>query len=293
MKKLIFTLTMTVGVLFFVNGQDLVSKKGFTILPEAGDFSIGFDAVPVVDFFLNVSNIMVNTGQTAAHPSYVGGFNNVIVGKYFLDDTKAFRGKFGINTGTVRITDVFFNPDDVANIADPDKWTYLEDVQKVKTTDILIAGGLEFRRGHNRVQGFYGGELLLGFEGATTTNTWGVELNSTNLTAGYTNGDGSALAPRDLKNKAGKTIELGIRGFAGVEYFFAPKISIGAEFGWGLGFVTEGRSSITIETWDAVNSKAVERTVEGDSQGGFGFGVDDGIGKNLGGSAALMINFYF
>lgn len=289
---------MTVGVLFFVNGQDLVSKKGFTILPEAGDISIGFDAVPVVDFFLNVSNIMVNTGQTAAHPSYVTGFNNVIVGKYFLDETKAFRGKFGFNTVSVRNTDVFFNPDDVANIADPDKWTYLEDVQKISGTDILFAGGLEFRRGHNRVQGFYGGELLLGFSGGKTVNTWGVELNNANLTNGYANGDGSPLTPRVLKDKDGFGMEIGLRGFAGVEYFFAPKISIGAEFGWGFGFVSEGRSSITTEVWDPVSTSAKERVVEGDSQGGFGFGVDDGIGKvgagiGLAPSAALMINFHF
>lgn len=287
---------MTVGVLFFVNGQDLVSKKGFTILPEAGDLSIGFDAVPVVDFFLNVSNILVNTGQTAAHPSYVTGFNNVIVGKYFLDETKAFRGKFGFNTGTAKTTTVFYDPEDQINVADQDKWGYLEDVRKVSGTDIWLAGGLEFRRGHNRVQGFYGGELLLGFNGTTTKNTWAVEMNTTTVANPlYVNGNGIPVSnDRVLENKTGLTTRIGVRGFAGVEYFFAPKISIGAEFGWGIGFTTQGRSRVKTEYWDAASNTAkIEIDEEGDKNGGFGFGVDDGVNKVFGGSAALMINFHF
>ena len=50
---------------------------------------------------------MVNTGQTAAHPSYVTGFNNVIVRNIFR--MKQSSVKFGFNTVSVRNTDVFFN----------------------------------------------------------------------------------------------------------------------------------------------------------------------------------------
>ena len=106
-----------------VNAQDLVSKKGFKILPEAGDYSLGFNAVPLVDLALNFSKIMANTGQTAQHLGYVNGFNQVIVGKYFMTDKMAIRGKVGINTSRLSNSLYFDDPKDVfANPTDPDSW---------------------------------------------------------------------------------------------------------------------------------------------------------------------------
>ena len=89
-------------------------------------------------------------------------------------------------------------------------------------------------------------------------------------------------------------ITFGLRGFAGVEYFFAPKISVAAEFGWGFGMVTNPRGSVTTETWDAVNSTAdVTETAGANSGSGMGFQVDNGINQLLGASAALTMYFHF
>lgn len=295
MKKTLISLTMIFGFIVMVNGQDLTSKKGFTILPEAGDYVIGFNAVPVVDFFLNVSNIMVNTGQTSQHPGYVTGFNQVLVGKYFLEDQKAARFKLAINTASVKTSTFFDDPADVfANPGDPDSWGEIEDVTKVGNTNIILGGGLELRRGHNRVQGFYGGELLLGFQGNSTKNTWAVEMTTDAITNGYTNGDGSALSGRILEQKSGMAITFGLRGFAGIEYFFAPKISVAAEFGWGFGMTTNPRGSVTTENWDAAASAAEEETNEGVNGGSnMGFSVDNGIQQTLLPSAALTMYFHF
>ena len=41
------------------------------------------------------------------------------------------------------------------------------------TKNIVLSGGLEFRRGHNRLQGYYGGEALVTFDGNSTKYTWG------------------------------------------------------------------------------------------------------------------------
>jgi len=292
MKKILISLTMVFGIIAMVNGQELTSKKGFTILPEAGDYVIGFNAVPVVDFFLNAADIMTNAGTTSQHPGYVTGFNQVLVGKYFLEDTKAIRGKLAINTASAKTSTYFDNPDDVFNgVAEPGE---LEDISKIGTTDIILGGGMEFRRGHNRVQGFYGGELLLGFASNSVHNTWGVEINNTSITNGYTNGNGSALSGRVLENKSGMDITFGLRGFAGIEYFFAPKISIAAEFGWGFGMSTNARGSVTTEDWDAVDLVVEETETEGANSGsGMGFQVDNGIGQTLAPSAALMMYFHF
>ncbi|MPM05911.1 hypothetical protein SDC9_52206 [bioreactor metagenome] len=295
MKKILISLTMVFGIIVMVNGQELVSKKGFTILPESGDYVIGFNAVPVVDFFLNSVNIMNNTGQTSQHPGYVPGFNQVLVGKYFLEDNKAIRGKLAINSGSAKTSTFFDNPFDVTLYpTDPDQWGELEDISKVSATNIIIGGGMEFRRGHNRVQGFYGGELLLGFMGNSVSNTWAVEMNNESVTNGYTNGNGSALIGRVIEQKSGMAMTIGLRGFAGIEYFFAPKISLAAEFGWGFGMTTNPRGSQTVENWDATALAPEEVTNEGATSGsGMGFAVDNGIGQTLAPSAALIMYFHF
>lgn len=292
MKKLILSIVMAAGVFVMANAQELQNKKGFTILPEAGDFVIGFDAIPVIDFFLNTTNIMVNTGQTSQHPGYVSGFGQVIVGKYYLEADQAIRGKFAINTGSNKVSTFYDDPEDVFNgVADPGE---IEDVAVNGTMNIVLGGGMEFRRGHNRLQGFYGGEALVGFSSSSLSNTWAVEMNSTSMTNGYTNGDGSALDGRILESSSGMTITFGLRGFGGVEYFFAPKISVAAEFGWGFGISTNPRGSVTTEDWDVANTAAEENTSEGANGGsGMGFAIDDGVGQVLLPSAALTMYFHF
>lgn len=294
MKKILSLVFASALIINSLNAQELVSKKGFKILPEAGDYSLGFNAVPLVDLALNFTNIMVNTGQTAQHPGYVNGFNQVIVGKYFMSETMAIRGKVGINTARNSNTLYFDDPKDVfTNPTDPDSWGEIKDVKVTSTTAIVLSGGVEYRRGHNRLQGFYGGEALLGFNMTSSKNTWGVEINQDAITNGYTNGDGSALSGRVLSTSAGTAITFGVRGFAGVEYFFAPKMSIAGEFGWGLGLKTVPRGKTVVENWTAANA-VEEKETKGTTKGsGFGFQVDNGFGQNLLPSAALTVNFHF
>lgn len=294
MKKLVLVSTL-LAVIFSLYSQEMVSKKGFKILPEQGDFALGFNAVPVIDFALNAVNVMVNTGQTAAHPSYVTGFNQNIVGKYFLEEKKAIRVVVGINSGSVTNRMYGKSPhDQLANPGNPDAWKEIEDKKVTRNSNIVLGGGMEFRRGHNRLQGFYGGEALIGYLKTTTINTWGVVMDTIAINNGFVNLDGSALNGRVLKNVGGATFRMGLRGFAGVEYFILPKISIGAEFGWAFGIGFTGRGEVTTENWDNVNNVSKEVTSKGTSSGSFwGFSVDNGIGNNLGGSAALNMIFHF
>ncbi|PLW92459.1 MAG: hypothetical protein C0592_10670 [Marinilabiliales bacterium] len=292
MKKLILSVVVVFGIVAMANAQELTSKKGFTILPEAGDVVIGFNAVPVVDFFLNVVNIQVDNANYSQHPGYVAGFGQVLVGKYYLEDDQAARFKVAINTGSVKTSTFFDDPDDVFNgVAEPGE---IEDVNVVKNMNIILGGGLEFRRGHNRLQGFYGGEVLLGFASNSVKNTWAVTMDNTSMTNGYTNGDGSGLDGRILNQTSGMAITFGLRGFGGVEYFFAPKMSVAAEFGWGFGMTTNPRGEVTTEDWDAAGVTAEENTAEGANGGsGMGFQVDNGISQVLLPSAALTMLFHF
>ena len=83
-KVLLVAIALGFGSLSFAQDDEvLTSKNGHVILPEAGDFAIQMDATPILDFGLNVVNIMNNTGSTSQHPGYVSGFDQTLVGKYF------------------------------------------------------------------------------------------------------------------------------------------------------------------------------------------------------------------
>lgn len=273
----------------------LTTKKGFVILPEAGDIAIGFDAIPVIDFFLNAVNIMNNTGQTAQHPGFVTGFNNTLVLKYFVQENLAARLKFGWNKLNQTHTHYFYDPADIfANPGDPDKWDEISDVKKTKFNSFLLAAGGEFRRGHNRLQGFVGGELIVGLGSNKTVNTWGVEINQDAIINGYTNGDGSSISPRILYQKSGTSLTAGLRGFLGIEYFVLPKISIGAEFGLGIGMISTPRGEAEIEYWDAADARRETDVQQGPNKVfRFGIGIDDGISSTLAPSSALTMYFHF
>ncbi len=288
-KKVLFVAALFGATSTFAQ---IESKNGWQVLPEAGDYAISMDAIPVIDFALNAVNIQNNVGSTAQHPGYVGGFNQVIVGKYFADATTAYRAKVAINTNSTKTTTYFDDLNDVATgVASPAE---VSDEMKSKTTQIILGGGMEMRRGHNRLQGFYGGEVLLGFNSSSTSNTYGMSYDATGETNGWLVGGDN----RVTESKSGMGITFGLRGFAGVEYFFAPKISVGAEFGWGLGITTTPRGETTTEYWDdpnatGTNSQRTETKEGPNKSSSSGFQADNDISSALGSSAALTINFHF
>jgi len=295
-KKMLFVAALFAASATF--GQ-FTSKNGHEVLPEEGDIALGFNAVPVLNFGLNMINIMNNTGQQAQHPGYVSGYSEMIVGKYFLASDKAVRGRLGITTFNESFKTFGDNPLTPTAIANGTAENVLLQTSNSSQRDIFIGAGMEFRRGHNRLQGYYGGELFLGFSNSSTKNTYEIEFNQTAVdSAGLSAGDS-----RPLSSKSGTAITFGLRGFAGVEYFFAPKISVGAEFGWGFGMTTAARGKNVEENWgiapgSAAGATDAVYTVEtpgNSSSRSMGFGVDNGIGSTVlgGASAALMIHFHF
>jgi len=62
-KSLMLVLTMVFAFNFASAQNTCCTKNGTNVLPEAGEFSIGIDAVPVLNYFGNFFN---NSGNTAA-----------------------------------------------------------------------------------------------------------------------------------------------------------------------------------------------------------------------------------
>jgi hypothetical protein len=88
---------------------------------------------------------------------------------------------------------------------------------KTSGFDLYAGLGKEWRKGKTRLQGFYGADVFLKFSNSKNTQTWS--------TVG---------SPDFVKTTKGGSFGLGANGFIGAEYFLFPKISVGAQYTYGL-----------------------------------------------------------
>ncbi len=326
-----------VALAFSVTGafaQDLTSKKGEPFLPEAGEWSVGIDATPFLNYF---GNFFGKTGPNVAPTWNNYSLNQTITGKKMKDANTAYRAtiRIGLNNQKNKNAVAEFVAPTAITSALAETAEQKFDVRRASTRNIVLGVGLEKRRGKTRLQGIYGADLLvwggntretfkygndltqttdavignLDADGNGTATVYTTDWNAvnpayaTNVVAaapGYTNVDGA----RALKRKTNGRIGVGVRAFVGVEYFVAPKVSIGGEFGWGVGYQLNTKNKAT---WDAEGTAVGGTTQERKeiktkdaTNGGGQFIIDtdrnaiNSATYNLiGGSGTLRLNFYF
>lgn len=271
MRKLLF---ITIAVCSAVNafGQSqpvLTNKKGLAILPEKGDFALGFGANSFFTYFGNMFNGSTNNtspGTAFATP------NQSIFGKYMKSDNMAYRVYFRF--GVVNNTNSTNVPDKSPGAATGSTVT---DVQKTKNNNTGLGFGIEKRRGNTRLQGFYGGEVFLNSSsGFDTRTTYGNAIEN----------EDTGVVRTTIIN-SGSAFSIGVRAFAGIEFFIAPKISIGGEFGYGPAFIFRGPNEVTLESYDKTTS-TLNTTKVSTSPKSRGFSMDT---DNYNGIIKLL--FYF
>jgi|WetSurMetagenome_2_1015567.scaffolds.fasta_scaffold104930_2 hypothetical protein len=290
MKKPVFTIMLALMAVIVVNAQDLTSKKGTPILPEKGDYSVSIDAVP---FFYYLGNMFHGNSTTASPAFDFPGLGNVpqwtLQVKKFISVKTALRARIrlGYSSNTIKNTIL----DQTNTSSTP---AYVDDKWTESRMNIVLGAGLEKRRGKGRVQGLYGAMVNIMLATHGNNLVYGNEMSSTYInplsteypwiedgTNGYITEN---AASRVLKDNAGMGFGIGINTFLGVEYFFAPKMSIGGEFSWGVLLSISGKSKVESEGWDG---SAVSTTTY-KSGGSTYIGVDNG---NTGG--AINLSFYF
>jgi len=294
-KKVLFVASIFLATATFAQ-DGLTSKKGEAYLPEAGDWAIGFDATPFLDYASN---------GNLPGAMWVGGNNRrtpmTIVGKMFKDETTAYRMKVRIGFGG-------FTQENVFDTSGTTVTGEITDEAKVSRMMITLGGGIEKRRGSTRLQGFYGGEALISFGSYSEEYTYadassgtsnGTNLHYATYTSDFNTGAITTQNPffgqneRATKWTAGSTFILQLRGFVGVEYFFAPKMSISAEYGWGLMMSSTGNGELDTESYEeatgalgtGVESNIARKHTTGASSS---FGIDT---DNNGGVLTLMFHF--
>lgn len=285
MKKSIIAVAVLLGT-SATFAQDLTSKNGESYLPESGDWSISIDATPLLNY---VQGLFGSNGAATAGGSwsFLNG-SNTITGKYFTSDDMAYRG--GINIGMASTTQNAYTAElDPGTGAPVTNGALVVDELKTSTNQIMLMGGMEWRKGSTRLQGFYGAEIGIGFGGGMKeTYTYGNDHSFTFIPTQTHAVDGTTDI-MSTEQKGG--VMFGLRGFIGAEYFVLPKLAIGGEFGWGLGLTTSGSGTSTVTQNDG--SGALEIVTNETVAKGSAFNLGTDNSGMFGPTGSLRMSFYF
>lgn len=278
-------LTILICALFLSAGVmaqefDMLSKRGEPILPKAGEIALGIDAMPVLDYFGNLFNGTTNNSTSFDFVSGIYRSNTIYV-KYYLEDQVAIRGAVRIGH-TNFINNEFVTMDQ--SIMDP-LVTVTDNFSSI-STNLGIGADYLMYRGKGRVQGYFGGGAFINYNSWRDKYTYGnamtTEFNSpTWFDFGPANAQVTG-SERPLESYSNNDLGITLRGVIGVEYFFAPKISVGGEMGLGINASRDG-SYTTVERWTGT-----DREVETTKNAHDGFvGIDNFT------SGSLFIMFHF
>lgn len=274
---LICATLLSVGL--FAQEVDMLSKRGEMILPQQGEMALGIDAMPVFGYFGDLFNGTVGNNTNFGFMNGIYNANTIYV-KYYLEDQVAIRG--AVRIGYENWIDQEFVTMD-QQIPDPlvqvtDKYTF-------NSTNIGVGGDYLMYRGKGRVQGYFGGGAFVNYNTWKDSFTYGNPITTEfSSPTWYDFGLGAQVSggERTLENFNNTSLGLTLRGVIGVEYFFAPKISVGGEMGLGFTAAKDGGYT-TVERWTGTDIEVETTKVAND---GF-VGVDNFT------SGSLFIMFHF
>lgn len=230
MKKTLLSIIFFVAIAYSAVSQDLattsvtdangkfLSKRGLVIQPEAGDLGIGISANP---FFNYLGNFFSQDGNSFT-PTFTALNPGEINLRYFMDEQTAVRAslRLGLNSSSQNLST---NPDIKRKFI-------------TSAATIGISAGLEKSKSlRGRIRGYYGAQVVLDktpYSGLDTNGDFVVGRVS------YTDSDNEAA---EYVEKGGGTFSVGVGAFVGIEYFFAPKISLNGEFGLGIDYSKTGK----------------------------------------------------
>ncbi|MCB0400967.1 MAG: hypothetical protein KDD41_02710 [Flavobacteriales bacterium] len=217
-------------------------------------------------FVLNLTGLIdnINIGNLSD-----GNNNNAILAKHHLTDTRVLRIGLGLKT----VSNNWFTGDSIS-IGSGNR--ALKEVDSTETRfDFSVSLGLEKHLGTTRrLDPYVGGELRVGKIGRTK-----IDANTK-----ITDVTGTRKIDRVIQQDGG--FNFSVNALAGFNYFFAERISIGAEFSLGYLYQSSGgdESESLVDT--PVSGSQISSFVNRDNKtSGKGFDVNS--------SAGLMLSFYF
>lgn len=271
-------------------------------LPEAGDWAIAFDASPWLNYF---GNFLSSAGNKAPTANYLSPYNTII-GKYYVDNQTAYRALLRIGVQSLSQSNTIYNNTSVSGTP-PFVPPTVTDKESFDNHFVGLGAGIEKRKGKTRLQGYYGAELMFWLAGSSASYTYGNAYNQTNnpnplyttpVLGGLwgnspttTNMASGVYSGRPTAWSSGSVFGISALGFIGFEYFFMPKISIGAEYTWGINFQSTGQGSTTFED---INPASPGSTVSDKNitpgTGTSGFSIDTGVNSIFGNTESSFVS---
>jgi hypothetical protein len=224
----------------------LVSKKGIYILPERGEFCLGIDADPFLHY---LGGIFSNNHATTPDIDAISDTYKIgISGKYMASSNTAYRISFYVDASSendfLPVRKSLLTPNEL----DPQ---YVDDEQTTSATSFQVAAGLEKRRGNSRIQGIYGAELLVEFFSEKIEYNYGNPITNQFTTPDIAYNAYGTNGERLIKTTVDNSFGVGVKAFVGVEYFIAPKLSLGGEVGYVVEYAKEGDRTNVYEYWNS------------------------------------------
>ena len=266
-------------------------------MPQQGDIALGISAKPLLNY---VGNIFNGNTDNYVNNDFFGGEpinsflpaqpNYSILGKYQIADNIALRANIGFLGFNVKSKE--YVQDDKAVALDPLSRDEVIDVANYKRNGASFAIGAEYQRRYRKVQGYAGASLYYAFGKRSETYTYGNAITDINQTPSISQGWWQSVDylpnARPLETYSYDNFNaFGVVGHIGIEYFFAPKISIGGEL--NLSFIRgwEPQQYAKYEGWNSTTQQVEEytRTIAPGSSLNF-YGT-----QNVGGN--VFVNFYF
>lgn len=249
MKKILLVLTLISSTSLVLTAQQDTLKS------RDGDWG----------FVLNLTGLIdnINIGNLSDANN-----NNAILAKHHLTDDKVLRLGLGLKS----INNNWFNQDSI-NVTAGRALQVIDSTEK--RFDFSISLGFEKHLGTTRrLDPYVGGELSIGRIGATK-----IDANTD-----ITDATGTRTIQRIIQRDGGANFSL--NAIAGFNYFFAEKISIGAEFSLGYLYSSvggdESESLVDTPVSGSQVSTFIDRKAKTSTKG---FEVNS--------TAGLMLSFFF
>jgi hypothetical protein len=280
------------GVTVAQSNDQIQNKKGVDMMPVKGEWAVGA-GFNMLGYAGNLFNGNANNtyGNSTFRSSGLGGTS--LFGKYMLTDNTALRVSV-TNSGQNSETKYEAYDDRGTN---PDSLVF--DSYMYSTSNTRIGAGYEFRRGTTRLRGIYGGDAMLGWSTGNNYNfNYGNAMTYDNQAPyslnvnenGTVFGSNENVARRILSVNNTNAFSLGVRGFIGVEYFVAPKIALGTEFGWSINYSNSGKRTVVEEYYDIFKDDnvggVVNKTTVTENGRSISSGIDNANGQ-------IYATFYF
>lgn len=230
------------------SAQEITGKRGETILPEKGDWCISFDAVP---FLLYAGDLLNNSGNNTTQPEFPNGYDHTLVLKKYKEDNRALRLKLRFGLSADKFDTI------VVGLSSTNPEPSVTDSRLITQRNIAVGVGFQKSGGRGRLRGYRGLELLIKFSGKTTTYTYG-DGPLTSQVWMHTNTFGQGAGVTEVKE--GNKMGLNLRYLLGAEFFFAPKMSLSAEYSWGINYFVIGEATRVSEHWDFSTNKVKTAT---------------------------------